>query len=103
MISTVKTGNTYKRQVQPTPTSKQALIRPLATLLETAMTIDQMQKMYDDITAFKDAMRVHACNSAFSDNSFYDEYRVHADNMCEALGILSANITFKKIKESVYE
>lgn len=63
------------------------------------MTIEQMKKMYFDIGAFKDAMRAHACNSAFSQNSFYDEFRDHADKMCEAMGILSANITIKEIED----
>ena len=37
------------------------------------MTIEEMQKIYNDISAFKDAMRNHACDSTFTNNSFYDE------------------------------
>lgn len=66
------------------------------------MTIEEMQKIYDDISAFKDAMRSHACDSTFTNNSFYDEYRIHADKMCEAMGTLSARIAIKKIQEKVY-
>lgn len=66
------------------------------------MTIEEMQKIYNDISAFKDAMRNHACDSTFTNNSFYDEYRLHADKMCEAMGTLSARIAIKQIQEKVY-
>ena len=66
------------------------------------MNIDHMQKIYNDIEAFKDAMRIHACKSAFSNDSFYDEYRDHADKMCEAMGTLSAYIAIQEIQGKVY-
>lgn len=66
------------------------------------MTISEMQKIYFDIAAFKDAMRNHACDSTFTNKDFYNEYRDHADKMCEAMGILSAHITMKQIQEKVY-
>lgn len=66
------------------------------------MTIEQMQKIYNDISAFKDAMRTHAVKSAFNPDGFYDEYRIHADKMCEAMGTLSACISIQEIQEKVY-
>ena len=66
------------------------------------MTIEQMQKIYNDISAFKDAMRTHALKSAFSPDSFYDEYRTHADNVCEAMGTLAAYIAIQEIQEKVH-
>ena len=66
------------------------------------MTIEQMEKIYKDISAFKDAMRKHAVDSSCEKHDFYYEYRAHADNICEAMGTLSANIAIQKAQEKVY-
>ena len=66
------------------------------------MKTEHMQKIYNDIEAFKDAMREHALKSAFNSDGFYDEFRKHADNMCEAMGTLSAYIAMQEVEEKVH-
>jgi hypothetical protein len=63
------------------------------------MTIEQMQMMYDHVSAFKDAMRKHAIDSVGQKHDFFSKYRSHTDNIAEVLGTLSANITIQKILE----
>jgi hypothetical protein len=47
------------------------------------MTIEQMQMMYDHVSAFKDAMRKHAIDSVGQKHDFFSKYRSHTDNIAE--------------------